>query len=602
MAARYRLCPLVPVCVLLLLLLCTRGFSTRGRVWIMCAPQTEEEEPPADAPESKAAAATSAAPAAKVAYVRTGFTPRFEDGGVNTVARTFDSCCLRRPAVVPLLWTCSVCVHLCAVVSMPLSPPAGKPKGIMKDTRSAASSPSRSSLLLDRAASPAKSIADSDSLGGGMSESFFGSVSLEEERKRGVLIVPILDSPMAKVPTTGGVKPSLVTRVSGRFGVDGDLDDDDELGDYALESMEVDVDELGLRSTVVSLSVLLLCLHHAPLVLRALAEYMCASLCKTRHTGRIHRLFLASALGQCVLVLGAAHTSIRPHVVPCPVVGRSYKDLAYRAGMLEPFDSSSWSSSLVCRPYGDTGAGDSILSPTGSLRASLKSDPGRRTEASPDGDDGHSSWDGLSGVGDSMLRDMGFGSGVDNDENDDGVPAEDDAVIVDSDDVHDLREDSAESAMLPVDVPPKRMIHHVEFGSPKAGDGSAKGDGASAASKPAAAAAVTSDGQISVAPDWFSSLGVGEPPYTVSTPRLEACVDYIWFTPVRYSAMHSAICNGCHCKLCYCGCCCCCCCCCSGLCGNVGSAVAATPFSAGGQPPHQGHVLPSHCDHGGVSV
>lgn len=102
------------------------------------------------------------------------------------------------------------------------------------------------------------------------------------------------------------------------------------------------------------------------------------------------------------------------------------------------------------------------------------------------------------------------------DEEDDGIPAEDDKVI---DDVGpgELQEASLESVAKPVEKSPTHISHHVQF---------------------ATKAVSVEESQISVAPDWFSSLGVGEPPYTMATQKLQGCVDYIWFTPVRDCCMH----------------------------------------------------------------
>ncbi len=184
----------------------------------------------------------------------------------------------------------------------------------------------------------------------------------------------------------------------------------------------------------------------------------------------------------------------------------SFRDLAAREGLLEALDASQWTSSLVCTP-GQALDGDvpvllqsplhSSAHATGTGTA-MRDSPASLTDvASP-----------LAGAHESKLLED------DDDEDDDGIPAEMDAVIYDVPPPMELNEVSTDSGMKPVVALKSHMSHHVLFSA-----------ASSTPSEPAS--------QISVAPDWFSSLGVGEPPFTTWTPKLQGCVDFIWFTPVR---------------------------------------------------------------------
>lgn len=222
-------------------------------------------------------------------------------------------------------------------------------------------------------------------------------------------------------------------------------------------------------------------------------EYNCALMCRTRHSGRIHRLCLQSSHAQYV----SFHLFLVAHSLRG--IFHSYRDLAVRAKVLEPFDVSKWTSSLVCRPS------QSLSSPVGSVQSSLRN---LSALLSP------------SGAGDaaSSLFEGSVGPGregsAESDEEDDGVASEDDKPIIDTDEPESMMQlSSMDSAVKGDEIPVSKLTHHVEFGTPKAAD-------------PDALA------QLSVAPDWFTSLGAGEPPYTTCTPKLHGCVDYIWFTPV----------------------------------------------------------------------
>lgn len=65
----------------------------------------------------------------------------------------------------------------------------------------------------------------------------------------------VVDRPGLTILTAQGTKPTVVTRISGKFGADGDLDGDDFLEEYALDKMVVDIDDDGLRSTCYTLTV-----------------------------------------------------------------------------------------------------------------------------------------------------------------------------------------------------------------------------------------------------------------------------------------------------------------------------------------------------------
>lgn len=97
-------------------------------------------------------------------------------------------------------------------------------------------------------------------------------------------------------------------------------------------------------------------------------------------------------------------------------------------------------------------------------------------------------------------------------EEDDGIPAELDPVIDDVPPAAVTAQASNDSGMKPVEVPKTHMSHHVEFAA-------------------AVAPHPSTQAPLSVAPDWFTSLGAGEPPFTTFTPKHQGCCDYIWYTP-----------------------------------------------------------------------
>ena len=102
---------------------------------------------------------------------------------------------------------------------------------------------------------------------------------------------------------------------------------------------------------------------------------------------------------------------------------------------------------------------------------------------------------------------------------------DDDSVIVDADDVPDDASSDAEStlpedtsaaivATAPVHVTYDVVAKKSEF--------------------------VDSDAALKfkqmLSADWYTNLGLGEPPFTVVTPKLRECHDFIFFTPVRSPA------------------------------------------------------------------
>lgn len=171
---------------------------------------------------------------------------------------------------------------------MPLSPPAGKPKGIKAIARPP--SPEGLASLGSR-----DSLSDSASLGPGMTDSFFGPEGSRALSIPGGAAYPVIDSPHAWPEAKS--RPNILTRVTGRYGPDGDLDDEDFLEGYQLNTVEVDLDEFGLRSEeFVSVFCVTACLSFFEFV--DVLEYNCAIMCKARHSGRIHRLCLSSSHAQ----------------------------------------------------------------------------------------------------------------------------------------------------------------------------------------------------------------------------------------------------------------------------------------------------------------
>lgn len=320
----------------------------------------------------------------------------------------------------------------------------------------------------------------------------------------------VVDRPGTTIRTMAGTKPTLVTRISGRFGADGDLDGDDLLTEYELASVEVDVDEDGIRSTCARM----LCVREKrtskrDAFLNCVHDYhrvrMCTHVQVAARRSHSSTLFMQWSSMVCnswpICSVMHWHCCLQVlHRYLC-----SFRDLAAREGLLEPLDALQWTSSLVCTP-GQALDGDApvlLQSPTsahatGTGTAMHDSPASLADLASP-----------LAGAHESKLLEDN------DDEDDDGVPAEMDAVIYDGPPAMELNELSTDSGMKPVAALKSHMSHHVLFSA-----------ASSSASEP--------ESQISVAPDWFSSLGVGEPPFTTWTPKLQGCVDYIWFTPVRF--------------------------------------------------------------------
>jgi hypothetical protein len=175
-----------------------------------------------------------AAPASELKFRSTGLTPRFENGRVNHVAGA-------QWWFAQLIWFQRAQTYrpVCGVVSMPLSPPAGKPKGITA-ARAASSKMLTVSVAEHEVKSPGSGTPTDDS-----SYAFFGA---QPSRTLSVPSSLEIDSPSAWAALKPGTKPTVITRITGRYGVDGDLDGDDELQEYELAAVEVDVDENDLRS------------------------------------------------------------------------------------------------------------------------------------------------------------------------------------------------------------------------------------------------------------------------------------------------------------------------------------------------------------------
>jgi hypothetical protein len=184
---------------------------------------------------------------------------------------------------------------------------------------------------------------------------------------------------------------------------------------------------------------------------------------------------------------------------------RRYCDIAAKTGLLELQDLRTWVDrqrrNAPARPL------PSVVSFRGDVEAIAKEVsprvvvPRRR----PDGDDG----------------DIDDGDG--------------DSVIVDEDD------DETDVLVVAAPPPPRSPppvrtshSHHVVYGQ----------------SKPVAVAEGDADlkGQMSVSEDWFTSLGTGEPPFTMVTPTKTACTDFLWFTPVSRNIVLVVRCSAAQCS------------------------------------------------------
>ncbi len=101
--------------------------------------------------------------------------------------------------------------------------------------------------------------------------------------------------------------------------------------------------------------------------------------------------------------------------------------------------------------------------------------------------------------------------------------SEDDSVIPgrdeDSEDELSVAASGTMEAVVP--APPASVPAHIVFAAPVPSQPSEAVDDRIA------------QFQQMLSKEWFTNLGLGEPPYTTVTPTGRACHDFLWFTPVR---------------------------------------------------------------------
>ena len=89
--------------------------------------------------------------------------------------------------------------------------------------------------------------------------------------------------------------------------------------------------------------------------------------------------------------------------------------------------------------------------------------------------------------------------------------------VDDDDDVSELTDRVAEAPLVVVD---SSVPTHVTFGAP------------APLTSPDASGDTILHFQQMLSAEWYTNLGLGEPPFTTVTPNRTACNDFLWFTPV----------------------------------------------------------------------
>lgn len=202
---------------------------------------------------------------------------------------------------------------------------------------------------------------------------------------------------------------------------------------------------------------------------------------------------------------------------PCPVVSHrgSYCDITAKAGLLPPADEILWKRAtlqvppVALSPTKGGRVGLLAVEATGAGNATSPSSPAAGSPSVRSED--------LHSVG-RLEESTGPGPSVAllRLEEDDGsvIQGKD---VDDDDDVSELTDRVVEAPLVVVE---SSVPTHVTFGAP-----------APLTSPDASGDAILHFQQMLTA-EWYTNLGLGEPPFTTVTPSRTACNDFLWFTPV----------------------------------------------------------------------